>query len=116
MAGIFMPVSGGGMLERLAAIGPAEARIYDRFPVQSRLPVADVFRDGVPKYFESAADWTDYPASLRLQIEIREGPSVAVLPFRHDERVIGVMYLVFEPGTALRVRARELEEIAARWG
>jgi hypothetical protein len=115
MAGVFLAGSGRGMLERVAVYGPAEAHIYDRFPVHARLPVADVFRDGVAKYFETADDWTAYPASLRLQIEARDGPSVAVLPLRHGDRVTGVMYLVFEPGTALGARMRELDEIAASW-
>jgi hypothetical protein len=112
MAGVFELAADGTTLERGAAVGPREARIYSRFPLGSRLPVADVFQDGRARYLERSEHWSSYPLSLRMQVEARGWPSVAVLPLLRDEAIAGVLYLGFEPRTDLASRAEQLEALA----
>jgi hypothetical protein len=115
MAGVFELAADGSTLERVAAVGPTEARIYGRFPLGSRLPVADVFYDGQTRYLEQPDDWSAYPLSLRLQIEVRGWPAVAVVPIDEADHRIGVLYLVFEPETALRDGHALFEAAARGW-
>ena len=112
VAAVFVPSAHGNMLERVAALGPADVRIYDRFPLASRLPVADVFREGEPRYFERPDDWAAYPLSLRMQVEARGWPSVAVVPLLSGGRIVGVIYIGLEPGTALQANAGTIEAAA----
>jgi hypothetical protein len=115
MGGYFALAADGTTLERVAAVGPTEARIYGRFPLGSRLPVADVYADREARYLEHPDDWADYPLSLQLQIETRGWPSVAVLPVPDGERRVGVLYLVFEPNVGLSRQAATLQGLARRW-
>jgi hypothetical protein len=114
-ASVFELAADGGTLQRVAAVGPHGARIYDRFPLGSALPVADVYRDGHPRYFERSDDWADYPISLRFQIEARGAPSVAVLPIRSGARIMGVLYAAFRPGTPLASVTDQLDRVAGDW-
>jgi hypothetical protein len=115
MVSVFEPASDSSTLERVAAVGNREARIYDRVPIGSRLPVADVYRDGQPRYLERSEDWQAYPISLRFQVEARGRPSVAVVPIHDADRIVGVLYAAFPPGTPLASVTDQLARAAGDW-
>ena len=114
LAGVFV-LGDHDMLERVAVFGPAPLPLYDRVPLAARLPVADVVRDGAPRYLEGESDWMTYPLGLRAQVDARQWPSVAVLPLHDGRRIAGAMYLGFHRETGLRSQASSLTDLAAGW-
>lgn len=89
----------GGWLRQAASVGYPDqfSRLFQRFPVTSPLPAADVVRTGEAVWIESALLYRARYPQLTEVINSTDYEAAVAVPLRYSGRLIGVLSLSF-PG------------------
>jgi signal transduction histidine kinase/CheY-like chemotaxis protein len=96
-AWIALAAGEGAELVALASTGYDAERIggFDRVALDAPLPAADIMRDGVPRFYSTAAELVaDYPALARTAGLLGQG-AMAILPLELGGEPFGLMSLGF---------------------